>query len=246
MTTPNYLYIDSKNRTTGTSSNFIINLQTPLTNLNEVLLMGVSIPISASNVSSTNNLFNFSTSSTAYVATVASGIYDVNSIINAVVNAINATTYGGTVSMTYNPASYVYTITSTIPISLTFGTNTTNSIANLLGFSPINTTLGTVQTATNISNLSIPPAFFLNIQELPNSILTSTGYAGTFIVFVTVNSGYINFNFEASQFKQKVNCNRSNIISRFSIQLLDPRTMDVYNLNGGEWVMMLQLNQAIF
>jgi hypothetical protein len=246
MTTPNYLYIDSKNRTTGTSNDFIINLQTPLTNLNEVSLMAVSIPITSTNVSSFNNLINFSTSSTAYVATVTSGIYDVNSIIPAVQNAMNATSYGGTVTMTYNPATYMYTITSTIPISLTFGTNTTHSIANFLGFNSVDTTLATGQTATNISNLSIPPAFFLNIQELPNSILTSTGYAGTFMIFVTVNSGYVNFNFEANQMQQKVNCNKSNILSRISVQLLDPRTMSTYNLNGADWVFMVQLKTHIF
>jgi hypothetical protein len=113
------IVIDSKNRSSGTTTDFLIDLQEPDLEPNLLEITSIVFPYVFDTVDSTNNSFKIGL--TTY--TVSTGHYDVNTLIAA----LNAQITGvGTFSMGYNNK-----LVLTLLVAATFTPGIAN---NLLGF----------------------------------------------------------------------------------------------------------------
>jgi hypothetical protein len=100
--------------------------------------LALSLPVTNYTIESDNNTIYFSDGIDEWVATVTPGIYNSETLLPAIKEAMEDTTYTGTITATYNETTCKLTIISTLPYLFQWGT--TNSIAHFLGFPDANTT----------------------------------------------------------------------------------------------------------
>ena len=233
-----YLHVDSSLREHGPSHNFSIGLSPAIFPIKGVKLMGLQLPISNFNVSSSNNIISVFDGVSTYNATVTPGIYDTISILPAIKSAIEATPYTGTITATYSDITQRLNITGTSNLSLAFS-NTTNSMASLLGFLNNDTVFGLSHISTNAINLSIPPCIFIKVNEFPMMCKSTNGVNGTFAIYINVISGEINFLYSNTHYEVEATSTLTNI-NRLNISLIDPRTNTLFDIQNNDWSMLLE------
>jgi hypothetical protein len=108
-----YLHVDTKSRAYSHSHDFAIELKPAIFSLKSVKLLALSLPISNYMVDTTNNQIYFTDGVTEYIGNITPGIYNSDNIITAVKTAMEATGFGGTVTVTFSETTYKLTITST-------------------------------------------------------------------------------------------------------------------------------------
>ena len=120
------------------------------------------------NVNDNNNKIYVNENGTDYTITLTNGYFDSSDFQTNISTAMNAV-LTGTISISYDDNTNKYTITNTLPIYFTFGSNTTNSARKLLGF---NQTDGnpstTTQTSDNPIDLNTCKNIFITITEDDN------------------------------------------------------------------------------
>ena len=91
-----YVIFNSKDRDSGNSHDFIINIPQHLRS-NRLRLAYASIPISWYNINSTNNKIYFQENSIAtnIIATIPVGNYNITTFTTAISTAMNAVSTGG-------------------------------------------------------------------------------------------------------------------------------------------------------
>lgn len=239
MEKPKYLLIDSRDRISGSSHDFKIQLKPALTSVKSIKLLSVGLPLTNYIVDSTNNKIYFNDGTTDFTATLSNGVYDSDSILSAIKTAMEATGYGGVITVTYSDITLKFTITSTLNISLSWGT-TENSAAYLFGFNNVNTINTATHTSDNVPHLSIPPYIFIDIDAFP--IVTSTSNAETtsFIIFSHYNSGSVSFHTQNTHYEIKLT-NRISQLQYFNVKL-KYRGGNILNLNGIDWQFLLEID----
>ena len=239
---PTYLVVDSKDRIHqfDSTNDFLIQLNPSLDHIKSIELKALFLPLTHYNVSSQNNKVYFTDGVTDYEATLVNGIYDTDSILDAVKVAMEATSYSGTITVTFDAIAHLYQISSSTNISLQFGTYTTNSISELLGYNNVNTALGLTHIANNVCNLSVPEYFFINLSGVNSNVQTTNSETGTFVVFITTNSGGVNYHFENTNYKSS---SKWNVHPLQTVRVtLKERGNKIFDINGVNWSMLLKLS----
>lgn len=148
------MYINSLNRSTGTNENFTIVDTSNRYSIQPqfVKLTRATIPFTWYNIASTNNTFALIIPPGPTVdISLPPGNYTNSSLATELQTELLSN--GLTATVTYNPSTLTYTITSATPFQLSFAT--LNSIALQMGFTPQSTTsVGTSFTSPNASQLS--------------------------------------------------------------------------------------------
>lgn len=261
-----YVTIDSRHRTSGTPSQFGIDLQPALFSFKSASLLAAAIPLTQLTVSPANatnignNVIYFNSAGTDYQAVVAAGAYDVYNLGPAIITAFNNATpvVGGpavplVVTVDVDPTTFLVSITSATAIEMKFGTYTVSSMANYLGFNSVDTTPATTtNTAGNAFNFSIPPIAFIRILEFPVSCrsagqttvspqvpIPQTIY-GTYPLVLTADSGGVSFTLAQTSYKCEI-LNNVSSMSHLTISLIDPRSGLLFDTRGVEWCMLLSL-----
>ena len=237
---PSYIVIDSRDRIHSyeTSSNFTVQFNPSLRGMKTLKVKSITIPLCNYNIDSTNNLIYFS-DGTNYIATIPEGIYDNSTILGAIKVSMEATAYAGIITASYDLTSHKYSIAGTVNFELQFGSFTANSMSYILGFNDIDTGLAASHEANNISNLSVPDYFFINMSGLNNQIRSTNGQHASFIVFTYVHSGHINHHLEKTHYHMK-NSNNSHVMQRAKIELKD-KDGNIFDINNCDWSMLLEI-----
>lgn len=236
-----FLHIDSFLRNHGTTSDFMINLQIPIFSIKQIRMIALNLPVNNYNVNSSNNTIYFTDGSSNFVGVIPPGVYDIISILPAINLAMMSSGFDGSIDATFSNTDLTITINCNSLISLQFGTFQTNSIANFLGFNNVDTSFSLNNTGNNTIDLSIPPCVFIRVGELPSACKSVSGISGTFPIYITVDSANINFHFDSSNYRIHCEGNIS-ILNQLNISLINPRDGQIFNLNGSDWTMLLELS----
>lgn len=248
-----FLTVNSADRLSGISSNFVVNLQErALFNVRSAKLVYAAIPNVLPNVRYKDGAGNPSSitwkntvTSTTYSQTVPNGSYDINTLMTAVAAIMNATETGG--------SSNTYTLTyNTVTRSVTFTGNTSNfyidfsassSLYQQFGFPQAVTSTGLSVTGTNCVNLNGVPMIYMTIQEIGYKNKSSnTNDNCTFIIPVDVNVGDTIIYKENTSFTQKFPLPIGFSFSNLSVLLTEPNNATYpLSLGGVDWTFVLKL-----
>lgn len=199
--------LSSAQRKSGTYSNFLL----PLGGIKlsgKYVLRTAYIPNSSYNINSSNNQLYFTISSTAKTASIPVGYYDQLTLPSAVQTAMNAVSSGFTVSFNATPSTITIANATSFVLN---NSNALNSIASILGFTPVDTTAGTSTTSTGILDLSPLMSFNINISDQNNVQIvinngsTSSVNATTFIVPVIQDTGFVVYYEPKDRLQQIIN-----------------------------------------
>lgn len=234
MEIKNLLVISSKDRMnqSDTSSSFTVQFNEAI-RFDKLAFVGAYIPNTIYNITSSNNLVYFNDGANR-IATIPSGNYDVSTLSSAIqtqMNSVSALTF----TVSYSPMTYKMTITGTAPYSLTFGTNTTNSIAKKIGFANLNTTPALSQTGNNAVQLN-KQIMYINIKELVSIAKTSSNIIYNFAIPINANSNEVIQYYENTAFKQEFSIGNNMNLNTISFELRDEDNQ-LINFNGAELVL---------
>lgn len=248
----NYIIINSQDRTSGTSSNFIINNNNiiRLNGKKQLTLKSLSIFNTIYTINSNNNKIDFNENATNKTTTLTNGWYDSSSLCTHISSSMTTTSGGfATFTATYNSTTGKITISSTQNFSLLFltGTNKSYSPYRELGFTDVNginaidTSVSTSSTANNIVNLGIPLTLYISINNWNGSNIKDT--SNTHCTFaIPIKAGFRELiEYNSSDIKQTVEIPPGiNIISNTMVSLTSINNKSI-DLNGSEWSMTLEL-----
>lgn len=233
------LHIDSTLRDYGTSNSFRIKIEPALRELKSARLIALNLPVTNYNINSANNIIYVNNGVTTSNAVITPGIYTATTILVAIKAAIEATGVGGTITATFSDLTYRVTIAGTVAFSLAFS-NILNSSAHILGFPNVNTSSSTSHEGSYAINLSVPPCVFIRIDEFPVMCKSTNGVNGTYPVYLNTISGEISFHFDNTHYHNETSSTVSNI-NMLNVTLVDPRDGTLFDLNGNDWAMLLEL-----
>lgn len=232
--------IHSKDRVTGTSSNYSLQLPQAIKNVKAIELLSVSIPATIYNIDSENNKFYYIDNGVDKVVTIPSASYSSTTIIltlQSLMAAFGTNTY----TVTYNTSTYKIQITSNANFSLRFGSFRTNSISSVLGFADVDTVLSLTVMATNALDLAEPDYYIIDVKEFFQMARTTKNDTGTFIIpCVNLTDG------TSEIFNKNTGYNYCEIYQDCNITTLNvtikTHNNKIVNLNGSNWFMILKLN----
>lgn len=168
-----FFYIDSKNRTSGTATNFTYNLDVAGMEFTEAVIMNLTVPKSYYLVNSNNNTFTLVTATGNHTITLDSGNYTRRNFASNLVTKLNAaTSYVFSVSYpsssTADTGKYTYTVTnnSGFQPSFVFG----SELYEQLGFDEGSTNVfsGGSLVSSNVVNLQVKTSLFLHTDIITN------------------------------------------------------------------------------
>lgn len=119
------------------------------------------------NVTDTNNKVYVNENGENATITLTNGYYYSDDLKNHLSTKLN-TALNGTITVTIDEHTNKFTITDTVNIHFTFGTNTTNSARKLLGFDESDGVGSTTQTSDNPIDLNSCKNIFVTISEDDN------------------------------------------------------------------------------
>ncbi len=238
-----FLLLDSRdNKNHGSSTSdciFQLSDGNDFDKVNSVELLSFSCPLTMYNVNSTNNTIYFNDGSAQSVVIPPSN-YDIVTFVEAIIVAMESVS-ALTFLVTYSYETLKLTITGSSAFSFTFGTNTTNSAYNIMGFTDVDTSSSVTQISPNVINLSIPLYIMIKVDGFSHSTKSSNPYDNATFVVSTIGNNSDILTWTAGTFyPQKVYCFNDNV-STLHVSLRD-YSNKVIDLNGSDWCMLLKLN----
>ncbi len=207
--------------------------------VSSVELLNFSLPLTMYNINSRNNVIYFNDGSARSFA-IPPGNYTMTNLlvmIKAVMEAVSTITF----TVTFSDITMKITIAGDSPFSLDFGTNTTNSIAKVLGFLEIDTPAGASLTGVYVMNLSIPLYINICIDGFSSSIKSSNKNDNATFSCSTIGNNSDILTWTAGTFyQQKVYCTDDNI-QNLHVTIRDYNNQMI-QLNGCNWSMLLKIN----
>jgi hypothetical protein len=181
------VFIASRNRVSGTASNFSVNLQPLITRVSGWALRQVAIDFSWFVINENNNTFNYEESAVALSVDLAIGSPTVTAFCTDLETKLNAaTTNGSTYNCTLDANTQKLTITATGASAGTFrylsGIN--SSLDYILGFRDADsgraqtTVADAVQAANSVVHLSGPNVVYLSSSFLNLNSIGNTQFDG--------------------------------------------------------------------
>jgi hypothetical protein len=237
-----FLLLDSKDNENygANSSDCIFHLYgLDFEGVNYAELLNFSCPLTMYNVNSSNNVIYFN-DSVARTATLTPSNYDVYSLIAAIDVAMNASPSALTFVTTYSDELMKITVTGSAAFTFTFGTNTTNSAATIMGFNNADTASAIAQTGPNVINLSIPLYIYIRVEGFAAPVRSSNPYDNaTFCVSTIGNNSDVLTWTPGTFYQQKVTSYNHNVTEvRVTLRSYNNNAID---LNGSNWSMLLKL-----
>jgi hypothetical protein len=170
------LTVRSADRTSGTSTSFIVPVSPPLKDFTVCRFVDAIIPNSVYNITASNNGVSFERASTEYTFNVDPGYYNATELAAALQTGIETANADGTV-VTYTEATFKFTFTRGNNFKFLFetGTNASTSIYKEIGYTAVDTADATSHTSINAVSLEGPLRYYLDVDELlsKNKFVTS-------------------------------------------------------------------------
>lgn len=239
-----FLLLDSRDRTatSASSTDCVFQLNPGINGCTSVELLSLSFPNTQYNLNSLNNIIYFNDGAPK-VATIPPGNYDITAFLLAIKTAMEAVS-GLTYTATYDFVSMKITVTATAPFSFSFAT-TLNSAANIMGFNNVNTGASLSITAPNITNLSLPLYFYVQVDEFSTNVKSSNNFDnGSFTIINNTNVSDIITFADQSYYRQKVKVTENNI-QTLNVVFKNHNNV-IMDLNGADWAMLLKMNYDLF
>lgn len=236
-----YLLIDSADRSSGTSTDFKVQINPPINGINKIELFSISMPNTAYNINESNNFIYF-TEDIDIAQELFPGNYNINTLLEAIGSRMTtASNVESTYVATYNPTTMKITVTSGGNWKFNFGNQITNSIASILGYA--NVTPGSLSDhweAENVVQLHKPLVYFIDIAQLPVSCKSTNTDFATFAITSTTVGSQIEYFHQNERYPIIETYNHQNVYE-LSIKVKS-RGNRIVDLNGAEWSLQLRLH----
>ena len=185
--------INSKHLTGGGDpTDFFVPLDA-IHDIFQVEILNISIPNTLYNVNSHNNVIPWiELGSTAYNSTIAAGNYTSAEILTSIKSAMELSG-AGTITASIGANTEKITVASTNSFEFTFGTNTTNSMAALLGYADTDTGAGVSHLADNVFDLSYTHNIYIEsdiARKFDDKIINTTGNYRPILSVVNRDTSY--------------------------------------------------------
>jgi hypothetical protein len=207
----------------------------------KVELLSFSMPLTQYNIDSTNNQVYFSVDGDDFTAEITPGSYNVCTLCSELKRIMNlVSTHIFDIWYDSGLLKLVFTILSFADFAFTFGTNTDNSAAHILGFLESDSVSAATILSDNAINLSLPLYFYIDIPQIGIHVRsTNENDFATFIVSSMQNSGGINvFNmFSSYQLLEQFG---HSSLSAIDIRIKE-RGNKLVDLQNADWQMVLRL-----
>lgn len=238
------LVLDSRdriNKQITESNSCTLRIEPAIGGFDKIELLSFSVPNIQYNIDNSNNKVYFTDGVTDWTATLTSAAYNYITLPIALKDVMD-TISGLTFTVTYDESTFKITIAvSSGTFGFTFGTNTTDSAAAVLGFFEADTALAASHTSDNSLNLSLPPYFYIYSPELGRHVSSSgRDDFGTWIVPNPGNSGDI-VNFTMFSQYQLLESFQHTSLSSVSFMLKN-RGGELLDVRGTDWVIILKLH----
>lgn len=217
-----------------TPANFNINLQKSLKG-RKAQISYLQMPVTYYNVNSSNNTFTANiVDAPETIINVTPGSYNISDIINYLQGALS---FLGTVTVTLNPITFLFTISCNNIFYLNFNVN--NSIAEVLGFNPNLIYGGQLSYTAQKAPKLFDNAIYISCN-FATAIQTTTKklHNVSFVIPHNCNKGEIIQFYASTQFSLQPRIFEQTI-GIIEIKVFDERGRQLENL--GEWVMMLEI-----
>ena len=232
---PNYLYIDSRDKVSGTTNNFTVQLPSAIHSAKEIVLEMVAFP----NTSYIVNEYNDRVYINNTYGLIEHAVYDYLTLAAAVDAAIATTSYAGVTTTTYDVSQYMYTITGTIPFDLKWQKEE-NSAAELLGFDNYNHMGLSAYTSDFATSVSLPYFVFIDIPEFSSNVRLSDGTTATFALVSSVISGEITYHLTSTHYRPVNTHGSLHNFQHLNIRLKSRNNRDL-DLRGAHWGFVLRI-----
>jgi len=227
---------DVNNLVLGTDStaDFHVNLSRQYHGIQQVNLISAAIPITFYTVTTLNNILRYGATSLE----VTPGDYTISELVSAIQVGLSLdnTTFpsgGVTVTRGVNTNKVTIAATDSFPMLLS---NSTRSIAPLLGFLLEDRNTATSHTSQNVFNLATPLAFIVTIDQLPGGDAPSTFLR---LLPISGDSGELLLYTRTLDIPDRVFLNPLSL-SQIRVRITDEAGISV-NLNGAGVLLLLEL-----
>lgn len=243
--TSRFIHIDSRlriNNNNSQTNNYNIQITPALQKIKHCKLVALNLPILHYNVTESNNRFIIvDIISVRYDVILTPGSYDVFTFIQELESKFISSGFPEPVIVTYDAKTFRLSFT-TVANSFVFSFNNDNSAYKLLGFPQESLTLPyrTTIIAPYAMDLSLPPCFFIRVSHLPVNIISCNNIEGTFCVYITNNSSYINYHFQNTHYDMN-SCYGVHNLNNINIQLIDPINGELFDIQNSEWSMLWEV-----
>jgi hypothetical protein len=234
------LYIDSAQRSSGTSVDFTLQLGSSIAKVLEVEVIGAEIPFTFYGITATNNRISWTAASTTYSATVTPGNYTVGQFVTALKAAMAAQQAGWTI--TYSSQTYKLTFTHAVPFTIDL-TNTT--MTKVIGLTA-QTALGTTATMANALNVSGPRYLLIKSRALTRPKITRpflNQSQDDVLYKVSIQGGPGDILVEKNTYPNLLRYGVRQTIKNIDFQLTDDQG-NLIDLNGQDWSLSVNLLPA--
>lgn len=232
-----YVTIDSRDRSAGTSTQFRVILPDGIHNIRQVKLLGCDIPNTVYNIT-TNNMLTFTRAGTTYIATLTPAAYTKESFpgaIAACMNAVDPNAY----TCTYNPSTLKMTIAGGSAFVLNL--SSANSPWYEMGFTQNDTSAATSITSPNVMNLSLPISLYIEIPQIGlGSTSSRANDRCTFRIPMNAIAGEFVYFQQNANYEQCYKYSSVITLANFDVRLRT-RNGSTVELNGGDWQLYLEL-----
>jgi hypothetical protein len=226
------IFLNSKNRTSGSTSNFNARLIKGLKNVHRIQLRSVEVPISYYTVNSTNNTLKFSNQvPTEFTVTFSEGNYSAIELAAEIETKMKVVSSNMTV--VFNDNTLKFTFANNGNDFRLFDSVTT--CQSLIGLENDTGTV-TTYTSTKIVNISGPNHLYILSSELTSgrdmAIVDNDYREIAFRVPIKEVFGSIN-NYEPTS-AQYLNYNTDHLLQQIDLKIVDEEFNEM-NFNGLEW-----------
>lgn len=227
------ILIKSIDRSSGTSSNFIIKSKDILDG--NYVLKNLIIPNSLYNVTDQNNTFTLFENSTSKQVIIPIGNYTSTQFSTELNTQLDASSSGfNTFTTTISNTTAKLTITAGNTFQLIFPNDGSR---RLLGYNELETDITTSITSDNIIDLAKPTSIGIEIKEsnIENFENISTRASACIYIPFNVTSGFYQ-SLNIDDFEQTIHFNK---IRNLSISVVNTSDNTQLDLNGGEFEILL-------
>ena len=234
-----YLKIDSSLRVNPAStdpSDCFIPLHETLSGRYQ--LMSIQLPVTYFTLNSTNNQVYWNDGSDR-VCSLTHGYYSSMATVAAEVAAKMTAAGAGTVTCAVSTLTNVISITNTVPFVMTFGSNTLNSAADVLGFSSDNVAAATTKSGSRTMNLSTTTSYNFQISNTSSAFKTVNGMNYTFCVPAVTSSPTITYYEPSTNMPIIFFINSTNMLN---IKIMDDQWRVMNNMKSNFFMVLRKLD----
>ena len=233
------ILIDSRLRESGDENSFNYTLKWSVLNAETVSLESVQLYHTQYTINNNNNkLYWTDSAAAAHVSTLTNGNYTATALAAHLTTIMNTddTSAGDTYTVSFSPLTSKITFyNDTSNFSLTFGTNTSGSVAYTIGFADSNKTGSASYVAEDVVRLN-PKYYLIYCDAIPVNTYKADE-SNTIIAILPVSVNYGDMVDYSSQLAKTFKINNRQVANmRFEVK--DDRG-NVADLNGVDWSMNL-------